>query len=72
MENISILSKTFPEWQASCKFFLIHRNKSDFSIFLKKEIQNSLLNNTNDNGDKDENKNVYKRWWEYSGWEFPG
>ena len=56
MENIPIISKTFSEWQASYKFFLIHRNKSDFSIFFKKEIQNSILSSTNDNGDNDEKK----------------
>ena len=64
--------KHFPNGKQAANNTQIHRNKSDFSIFFKKEIQNSLLSNTNDNGDNDENKNVYKDGWEYSGWEFSG
>ena len=62
MENIFIISKTFPKWQASCKIFLINSNKSDFSIFFKKEIQNSLLSSTNDIGDNNGKTKCLKTW----------
>ena len=61
MENISIISKTFPEWQASCRFFLIHRNKSDLAFFKKRNTR-QLLSNTNDNGDNNKKTKCLKTW----------
>ena len=67
------------------QFFLIQGNKSDFSVFLKKEKQNSLLNNPNDSGDNNEKRKCLKAWvgifWvrivrgefsreEFGGWDF--
>ena len=54
MENISIISKTFPEKQASCKIFLIHRIKSNFNIFKRQKY--SLLTIISDNSNNNEKK----------------
>ena len=60
MENISIMSKTFPEQQASCKCFLIHRIKSNFSIFERQKY--SLVTNISDNGNNNEKSKYLKIW----------
>ena len=60
MENISIISKTFPEQQASCKKILMHCSKSDFSIFKRQKY--SFLIKINDNCDNNEKKKCLKTW----------
>ena len=58
MENISIISKTFPEQQTSCKKFLMHCSKSDFNIFKRQKY--SFLTKINDNCDNNEKKKMFK------------